>query len=355
MYSQAQEALAAYFERVVKDDFTARCHLSGNGDVESFENKLKEFYGMKHALSVDSATNGFLYLALAIGLRNTEIVTSPLSYGATISGALWLNNKFHFADIDNTLNISHDAVRKILKANPRIKALYAVDFGGIPHDMFSIRQICDEFGIWYFADAAQSLGAKIGDIKASSLADAFVLSFSPGKTVFCGEGGCILTNDTDLYKRLITITQHPYRMKKDVGLDLYSELGLNGRMNPLAAVVGNAIFDDCMENIKSKQFEILKLYAEMDCFRSLTPFHFKVKSFFPAFYYLPLLVNNRKEFEKEFNHVNGTFNKKYSFQKNSFEPLTEQIKRIGKACAVKSNYTPNAKSLLKKLFLLQKI
>ena len=349
---KAKKALAAYLEQVEKNDLASRCHLSGNGAVESFEAKLKDFYGVKHALCVDSATNGFLYLALAVGLKNTEIITSPLSYGATISGALWLNCKFHFADIDNTLNLSPDAVRKILTENPRIKALYAVDFGGIPHDMFSIRRICDEFDILYFSDAAQSLGAEIQGEKASSLADAFVVSFSPGKTIFCGENGCILTDDTDLYKQLVIITQHPYRMKRDVGIDAYSELGLNGRMNPLAAVIGDATFYDCLQNLKSTQEEMLKLFGEIDTFHSVIPFHFLEKTCLPAFYYLSVLVNDVQEFEVEFNHLTKKLGKNFHFQKADFKLLPEQLKRIGKSKSVKHKDIYSTNSILGKLFLL---
>jgi Predicted pyridoxal phosphate-dependent enzyme apparently involved in regulation of cell wall biogenesis len=353
MYKKAKKALANYLEQVEQDEYTARCHFSGNGTVECFENKLQSFYGVKHALCVDSATNGLLYLALAIGLKNAEIVTSPLSYGATVSGALWLNNKFHFADIDNTLNISPDIVRRIIRENPRVKALYAVDFAGIPHNTFEIRQVCDEFGVWYFADAAQSLGAEINGAKASSLADAFVTSFSAGKTVFCGEGGCILTNNTDLYKRLVTITQHPYRMKRDVGIDTYSELGLNGRINPFAAIVGYATFNQCLQNLKRNQTEILKLYNEIDTFHSVFPFRFAEKQCLPAFFHLPVIVNDEQGFEQQFCHLSIELKRMvYGFHKATFKLLPEQMKRIGKLNAVKSGNIPCATFLMEKLFVL---
>ena len=352
MYSSAQTALTAYLEQIENDGLTARCHLSGNGAVESLENKLKAFYNMRHALCVDSATNGLFYLALAVGLRKKEIVTSPLSYGATISGALWLGNKFHFADIDNTLNISPCAVRKALKEHTNIKAFYAVDFAGIPHDMFAMRQICDEFGIWYFADAAQSLGAEINRSKASSLADALVVSFSPGKTVFCGEGACILTNQTGLYKRLVSITQHPFRMKRDIGLGAYSELGLNGRINPLAAIVGDAIFNQCLQHLKSKQAQILSLYSETDRFHSITPFHFVENGFLPAFFHLPLSVNDIEQFKQEY-HRTMFVKEGYGFNKASFELLPEQLKRIGKEKSIRSNHIALTYQSLKKLYLLR--
>jgi len=349
MYSNVKTALIEYFEQIEKEDFAARCHLTGNGAVESFEAKLKDFYGVNHALCVDSATNGLLYLALAVGLKNTEIITSSLSYGATISGALWLNNKFHFADIDSTLNISPDSVKVILKENPRIKALYAVDFAGIPHDMFAIKKICNEYGVWYFADAAQSLGAEINGIKASSLADAFVVSFSPGKTIFCGEGGCILTNDTDLYNQLVIITQHPYRIKRDISLAVSTELALNGRMNPLAAIVGNAVFYNSLVSLKERQQEFNKLYSELDKLQMVKPFYFSEKQMVPAYYHLPIIIDDLILFKNELSTEMKT---KYIFReaKAIFELLPDQLKRINKSIYIKSN-NKKTKNILDKLYL----
>lgn len=352
MYNKAKIAIAEYLSQIENETFAAHYHLLGNGAVESFENKLRNFYNVKHALCVDSATNAFLYLALAVELKNSEILISPLSYGATISASLWLNNKFHFADIDNTLNISPDAVRKKLNNNPNIKALFAVDFAGIPHDMFSIKKICDEYGVWYFADAAQSLGAEINEIKASSLADVFVVSFSPGKTIFCGEGACILTNNTDIYKRLVSITQHPYRIKRDVSIHASSELGLNGRINPLAAILGNETFEDCLQNLKRKQLELLKFYEKIDSFCSTIPFRFNMHSLLPAFYYLPIIVNDLELFEYELqHHSNNSIKEKGSFKKAVFELLPEQIRRINKKRFIKSIYSEMTQVILNKLYL----
>ena len=349
MFSNAKTHIIEYLEQVEKGDFTARCHLTGNGAVESFEGKLKNFYGVNHALCVDSATNGLMYLALAVGLENQEIVTSPLSYGATISGALWLKNKFHFAGIDETLNISPETINDALKENPRIKALYAVDFAGIPHDMLAIRKICDAYGVWYFSDAAQSLGAEIKGMKASSLADAFVVSFSPGKTIFCGEGGCILTNNTDLYKRLVTITQHPYRIKRDVALGISSELALNGRMNPLAAIVGDAVFHSSLMNLKERQQEFLKLYIELDKLPMVKPFRFSEKQILPSFYHLPIMIDDFDLFENELD----TENKNrciFREAKAVLELLPDQLKRMSKSRYIKSFYKAT-RSILEKLYV----
>ena len=90
-------------------------HLAGNGSVAELEGRLSSMYGAKYCLCVDSATNGLMYLLLAAGLKRREILTSPLGFGGTLAGALTLDCKIHFADIDETLNISPDVSREILE------------------------------------------------------------------------------------------------------------------------------------------------------------------------------------------------------------------------------------------------
>ena len=149
--------------------------LAGNSAIAELEAKLSSYYDAKHALCVDSATNGLMYLLLAANLKRSEILTTALSYGGTIAGALTLDCKFHFADIDSSLTISPGSTSTILAKNRKIKAVLAVDFAGNPHQMEAIHNICEEHGIWHFVDAAQAFGTAIGTTYNASLCDALVL------------------------------------------------------------------------------------------------------------------------------------------------------------------------------------
>lgn len=344
-------ALAAYLQSSFSDPHTAHCHLVGNGPVAAFEEKIANWYGAKHALCVDSVTNGLMYLCLSTGLRNREIATSPLSYGATIAGAMWLGNTFHFTALDPTLNLDPQSLRDILLRHPKIKAVFAVDFAGIPHDVRGIREVCDEFGVWYFADAAQSLGAITHGEPASSLADAWVVSFSPGKTLSCGEGAAILTNDTELYNELVLLTQHPHRMKRDVRLGAAHELGLNGRMNPMAAIVGNETFEAAMEATLRRQKRLLKLYRTTDQYESVVPWNFDRQRLRPAFYHIPMTVRDPALFQQEFTETAH-----YQASKATFVTLPEQLRRFGEKSAVRStDHESEVVAKLSELYLLHEI
>ena len=117
MYNHIEE----YISKSLSDGEYALTHWAGNGAVAALEDKLRSHYRAKHVLCVDSATNGLMYLLLTAGLKRSEIITTPLTYGGTIAGALSLECKFHFADIDISLNINPDSVREILKESKKIK------------------------------------------------------------------------------------------------------------------------------------------------------------------------------------------------------------------------------------------
>ena len=211
-------------------------HLRGGGAVGELEKRLETYYGMQHALCVSNATLGLLAVQLALGLKGVEILTTPYSWGGTVAGALLLGNRLAFGDIDAvTLTLDPDTVRNAI--SPHTKAILAVDVDGTPSDSSGLRQVADEYGLWYITDAAESFGATREGHPASYDADALVLSFGPGKPLDVGEGGAILTSSQELYEKLLWHTQHPERQRLELGLHLDNESCLTGRIHP-AAVLG---------------------------------------------------------------------------------------------------------------------
>ena len=140
-------------------------------------------------------------------------------------------------------------------------------------------------------------------------------------------------------------------MKIDVGVDAYTELGLNGRMNPLAAVLGDATFWSCLRILKEKQSDMLKLCAELNKLRSVTPIRFTAKRLLPTFYHLPVLTDDPDAFEDE---MSVGWRMKYHIGMASFQLLPEQMKRMGRAMAVKSSDIGATKNILDKLYIISK-
>jgi perosamine synthetase len=244
-------AVMAYLDAAVDDPAVTEQHILGTGATRAIEQKMRRHFGMPYAVACCNATSGLLAAELALGLRGSEIITSSLVYGASLSGALFLGNRCSLADVDGSMNLSADAVRRCVRT--RTKAILALDFNGVPADMEALRHVADEFGLWYIADAAQSFGAKWNRRPAGSLADVLVTSFTCGKSLFAGEGAVVLTRHREVYERLLWHTQHPCRQRRELGLHLFNEFSLNFRIHPLAATWANAAFEPSLQNIRVTQ------------------------------------------------------------------------------------------------------
>jgi dTDP-4-amino-4,6-dideoxygalactose transaminase len=172
-----------------------------------------------------------------------------------------LGNQPLFAGVEPvTYTLDPVAVRAAI--TPEVKAILAVDLFGNPCDMQGLRDIADEFELWYIADAAQSFGAYRDRLPASSLADAIVVSFTIGKSLCAGEGGAVITDNAELYEKLVWFTQHPYRQYRDLGLE--NQFGLNGRIHPLAAAIANANFEQAIQDLEIHQSRCLAIVAALN-------------------------------------------------------------------------------------------
>jgi len=345
MYKNTDENRA----RAIAVDAMEYRHLAGNGPTADLEALLCSLYGAKHALCVDSATNGLMYLLLATGLRRREILTTPLTFGGTIAGALALDCRMHFADIDDTLNLCPESALEVLGRNKGIKAVIAVDFAGNPHRMEALHDICSELGVWHFVDAAQSLGADYGRGDVADLNDAMVVSFGSGKAVFAGgEGGAIVTNNTELYGRLLSVCQHAHRQERDLGIGLSHEFALNGRLHPIAALIACRSFGPGLESVQKKREIFNRSLGVLSAFESVSSVFDQKGS---AFYHCPFLVADERLLEEEFTA--SELADGFRYEKAPFVPLPLQLDRVGLGKRVKSCTCPRLEKMSDGLLLLK--
>lgn len=343
------QEIEKYLTETKSNKATAYSHLAGNGAVAAFEAKLCSFYGAKYALCVSSATNGLMYLMMAAGLEHSEILTTPLSFGGTIAGALALDCKFYFAEIDySSLNIDVDSLVNMLDENPQIQAVVATEFAGNSYDMEMLNNICEQRGIWHFVDSAQSLGYNYGISNIADYNDAMVVSFGTGKTVCAGgEGGAIITNNPDLYQKLVSICQHPHRQERDCGIGFSTELVLNGRIHPIAAIIANGTFESGLQELKQKRKVMIDA---LDCLSRLESVSCILNQDGGTFYHCPFIIKDKQKFENEFTE--STLSENFYYTKANFVSIPEQLIRIGEGQRIKSYNGTKLEKLLKRLYLL---
>jgi len=176
--------------RVLESDW-----LTTGPVVEEFEQALEVAIGGNPVVAVSSGTAALhtAYAAAGIG-PGDEVITPPITFVATQATAVALGATVTFADVcADTANIDPAAVEAAI--SPRTKAIVAVDFGGHPADMDSLRAIAERYGLLLIADAAHSLGSTYKGRPVGSLADITVFSFYPTKNITTGEGGAVAAKD----------------------------------------------------------------------------------------------------------------------------------------------------------------
>ncbi|MFT6604397.1 MAG: UDP-4-amino-4,6-dideoxy-N-acetyl-beta-L-altrosamine transaminase [Bacteriovoracaceae bacterium] len=207
---------------VLKDGFLTQGPL-----IEKFERKLADFVGAKYAVAMSSWTAGLHMAVMALGLKEGDgIVTSPNSFVASSNCGIYEGATPYFCDIDiKSGNMCPISLEKILIKNPHIKAIIPVHFGGFPCEMEKISAIAKKYDCKMIEDGAQALGGvyrngkKIGDCQYSDMVG---FSFHPVKNIACGEGGMLVTNDKELYLKLLRIRSHGI----DKSHDLFENLDL---------------------------------------------------------------------------------------------------------------------------------
>ena len=238
--------------------------------VVELEQKLCDYTGAKHAVVVNSGTSALHCACIAAGIGpGDEVITSPLTFAASANCALYCGAKPVFADIKpETYNIDPESIRAHI--TEKTKAIVAVDFTGQAVEIEKIRNICNEHGLVFIEDAAHSIATKYNGVQVGALADMTCFSFHPVKTITGGEGGAILTNDEDLYKKLVLA--HTHGITHDVELmeekihegPWYYEqisLGYNYRLTDFQAALIISQLGK-IEFFKKRRKEIVQKYDE---------------------------------------------------------------------------------------------
>ena len=226
----------------------------GGPKVQQFEAEVARYFGVKHAIAVNSWTSGLIAAVGAIGLEpGDEIITSPWTMAATATAILHWNGIPIFADIDaETFNICPKSVEKLI--TNKTKAILAVDIFGQTADMAALREIADRHGLKLLCDTAQSPGAKTGDVYTGTLADIGGFSLNYHKHIHCGEGGVLVTNDNRLARRLSLIRNHAEAViRSDDPEELSNLLGYNFRMGEIEAAIASVQLGKLEGRVLSRQ------------------------------------------------------------------------------------------------------
>lgn len=220
------------FDRAIREVIESNA-FAGGPFVEKFEEEFAAFCGASHAIAVGNGTDALWLALLALGIgEGDEVITVPNTFIATAEAITYCKARPVFVDVDqDTFTMNPVELEKAL--TERTKAIIPVHLFGQPADMDPILQFARAHGLFVIEDAAQAHGASYKGRKAGTMADAGCFSFYPGKNLGAfGEGGAVVTNDSELQKQIQMLRDHGQSRKY-----YHTLMGWNCRMDGIQGAV----------------------------------------------------------------------------------------------------------------------
>lgn len=222
--------------------------------VPKFEREIAEITKASYATAVNSATSALHIACLALGVQRGDVVwTVPNTFVASANCALYCGATIDFIDIDPlTSNLSvdllHEKLVRAKQSDKLPKVVIPVHLSGEPCDMAKIKELSNEYGFKLIEDASHAIGGwyQTKPIGSCEYSDVTIFSFHPVKIITSGEGGAVLTNCSDLDRKLKLLRSHgitrdPAQMEYPSDDGWYYEqidLGYNYRMTDIHAALG---------------------------------------------------------------------------------------------------------------------
>jgi dTDP-4-amino-4,6-dideoxygalactose transaminase len=234
--------------------------------VRTFEEAVARRAGVRHALAVNSGTSG-LYLALAgLGIGpGDEVIVPGFTFVATISAVVYVRARPVLAEIDETLNLDPADIEARITA--RTKAIIVVHMLGNAARIEELKAVADRHGLVLIEDAAQAFGAEYRGRWVGSYGAAGIYSFNEYKTITCGDGGMLITDDEDLYRRCFALHDQGHTpMRGGVEVGDRPMLGLNFRMTEVegAVLVAQlAKLDRIRDHLRSNRDVVWSMLADL--------------------------------------------------------------------------------------------
>ncbi len=208
-------------------------HFILGPETVKVEEEMAKFFGVKHAIGVNSGTDALFLAVKALGLgKDDEVIVPAFSFFATAETVTLAGARVVFADIrPDTFNLDPKQLEAKITGNT--KAIIPVHLYGQPADMDEILSLARSKNLRVIEDCAQSIGAEYRNVKTGGIGDIGCLSFFPTKNLGCaGDGGMLLTNNDTLAEQMKLLHAHGSASKY-----IHSLIGLNSRLDELQAAI----------------------------------------------------------------------------------------------------------------------
>ena len=242
--------------------------LAHGKQTKEFELNFKKFTNANYALSTSSCTAGMHLFYMAIGVKKgDEVILPTQTHVATAHAIEAVGAKPIFVDSDlSTGNIDVSILKKAI--TKKTKVITVVHFVGIPANMIEICKIAKKYGLYVLEDCALSLGAKINNTHTGLWGDAGVFSFYPVKHMTTGEGGMIISKNSKLKKKIVSLKSlginKNFLDRKTPGLYDCKSFGLNLRMSEINSAIGKVQVKKIPRILKLRKINFYYLKSKLN-------------------------------------------------------------------------------------------
>ncbi len=224
------------------------------------EQRIQQYFGVKHALACSSGTAALALSILAAGVPRGGLIACPgFTFAATPSSILLAGCEPYLVENDDNLNFDLDDLRRRWTDN--IKAIVVVHMRGFASDMEAICEFANQKGVPIIEDAVPAMGAELNGRKLGTFGIAGAYSTQSDKSINTGEGGFIVTDDTDLFLRSVVLSgAYENRAYRHVGDDPVAD-----RVCDLSLPIMSMRMDEIRAALACAQFD--RLHVRLGAFR----------------------------------------------------------------------------------------
>lgn len=212
----------------------------GHWKAKELESELQHAFQSKHVQLVSSGTAAVSVALASAGVgAGDEVIMPTFTFVASFEAIMMLGAIPVLVDIDDTLTLDPKAVESAI--TPKTKAVMIVQMCGSMGNMEALKATCRSNDLIFVEDACQAIGGTYKNKPLGSIADVGCFSFDFVKTITCGEGGAVVTNNLEYYRHADHYSDHGHdHIGNDRGAETHPFLGYNFRISELNAAVGLA-------------------------------------------------------------------------------------------------------------------
>ena len=227
--------------------------------TREFEQMIADYVGSKYASVVNNGTVSLVIALMALGIgEKNEVIVPDYTMIASANAVVLVGAKPVLVDIDRT-NLCLDLDLVVEAITPKTKAIILVTINGRYPEMKKFVKFANDHTLFLIEDAAQSLGSRYNGKQLGTFGDVGSFSFSAPKVITTGQGGTLVTDNEELYQKILKIKDFG---RVQGGVDYHETMGYNFKFTDLQAVIGIEQVKKLDWRVERKK-EMYKLYKDL--------------------------------------------------------------------------------------------